>query len=294
MDLPAYHSLLKSSFEAYLAILDSESLKPSGSYLGYEFDFIKGRNWHLLGETMVLDELRELTNVLNHWRHSLLRWDAWNRVISTQDDDAAWELRREFLEALAHECLLRPSSVRDTFTAVATNALHQARLSSEASYKDFLDGDPTHPHEKPRNLTRGKKEERLHTLVNKWPEGVELLTAIRALDGAEYKEATSDYRNLSSHTIGPRLGIGQTRTIKRKVVQSHRMEQGADGFFRETLEPNKLAVQYGFGGTEPLNLEVARVENEKQFNLALACFERYMALLRRAVEAISPTTQPLQ
>lgn len=290
MDLSAYHSLLTVSFEAYLSVLESEDLKPSGAYLGYEFDFIKGRNWHLLGEAMVLDELRELTNVLNHWRHSLLRWDAWNRVISTQDEDTAWELRREFLEALAHECLLRPSSVRDTFSAVATNALHQARLSSENTYKDFLDGDPRQPNEKPRHLTRRKKEERLHALVNKWTEGVELLAAIRALDGTQYKEATSDYRNLSSHTIGPRLGIGQTRAITRKVVPSHRMEQGADGFFHEIIEPNKLAVQYGFGGTEPLNLELARVENEKQFNLALACYERYLALLKTAVSAIALTT----
>ena len=118
-----YRSLLQDTFGNYLKCLDS---LPGETPLAYDFKFLANRQWHLLGEMMVSSNLRELTNLVNRWGHSLLRWDAWNQVLAQHDEETAWLLRYEFLDALAHECLLRPSALRDTFTSVATNALHQA------------------------------------------------------------------------------------------------------------------------------------------------------------------------
>ncbi len=205
-----YRTLLKSSFDAYLELLDQEDFQLGCSCLSYDFDFLRNRAWHLLGREMVECDLRELTNLLNRWLYSLKRWHAWNQIISQHDEDTAWALRSEFLDAFARECLLKPSALRDIFTSVATSALHQARLSSDPAYRDHLKGDPASPIDKPRPLNRPQKEARLRTIANKWSEGEALLEAICRMDSDAYKDATSDYRNLSSHTIGPRFGLGTT------------------------------------------------------------------------------------
>ncbi len=278
-----YRTLLKNSFDAYLEQLDQQS---PHSFLSYDFDFLNNRAWHLFGEQMVACDLRELTNLLNRWLYSLKRWHAWNQIISPHDEDTAWALRSEFLDAFARECLLKPSAMRDIFTSVATGALHQARLSSDPAYRDHLEGDPVSPTDKPRPLNRPQKEARLRTLANKWPEGKALLAAICRMDNEAYKDATSDYRNRSSHTIGPRLGLGTTRTVTRTVVPATRLERGSDGSFHEISIPGKMCVSYGFGGTPPLDLDAVRIENEGQFKLARDCYENYLTVLKIAVTEI--------
>lgn len=223
---------------------------------------------------------------------SLCRWHAWNLVLQNRDEDSAWSLREEFLEALAHECLLRPSSVRDTFTSVATNGLHQVRLSTEQTYRDYLEGEPTTPTEKPKNLRRSQKERRLKHLTEKWPEATAFIECLRELDTTEYKTTTCDYRNLNSHTIGPRLGIGDTRIVTRSVTQATQIESVGNGKFDLVPVPGKMAVSYGLGGTPPLDLENARIENLKQYMLARDCYDRYRHLLEVAVNEIETIRAP--
>ena len=163
--------LLRKAFAAYQTRMDAGGLEPATRYLPYDFDDIKRRQWYLMGEEMVLDELRELTNILNHWQGSLKRWQAWNEVIEAYGQDDAWDLRREFLEPLAHQCLLSPSAARDTLTFVATNSMHQVRLVGGGTYKDFLEGDPIAPRKKPRNLTRAQKEQRLRQILREARQG---------------------------------------------------------------------------------------------------------------------------
>ena len=152
--IPARNNLLRTAFDAYLLQLGGKILEPSERYLPYDFDAIDCYQWNSLGKEMIKDELREITNNLNRWHGSLLRWQAWNNVIQPYDTEEAWELRQEFLETLAHHCLLTPSSIRDTFTFVATNSMHQVRLMSCNKYRDHLEGDPRNSDDKPKHLTR--------------------------------------------------------------------------------------------------------------------------------------------
>ena len=151
------NNLLCTSFDAYLLKLSDGDLEPAENYLPYDFDGSDSRQWRGLGRDMVKDELREITNNLNHWHGLLRRWKVWNTIIQSYGTEEAWELRREFLEALAHHCLLMPSSVRDTFTFVAINSMHQVRLMVSEGYKDYLEGDPKNPGEKPQYPTRLQK-----------------------------------------------------------------------------------------------------------------------------------------
>jgi len=278
-----YSELLRTAFNAYLLRLNSGGLEPSKSYLPYDLDDIEKRQWRLLGKEMVKDELRELTNILNHWHGSLQRWHAWNCIIATYGTDDAWELRREFLEALAHHCLLQPSATRDTFTFVATNSMHQARLASSKSYPDFLEGDPKSPDKRPQHLTRQRKEKRLTDLISDWPESTAFMSSLRNIDDGHYRQETSDYRNRSSHSIAPRLGIGFTRAVVRTVVQATQMTKQTDGTYEPTPISGKMSVNYGFGGTPPLDMEEARTVNLEQYQHARICYLSYRNVLAAAL-----------
>jgi len=235
---------------------------------------------------MVKDELRELTNNLNHWHGSLRRWQAWNTIIQPYDPDDAWELRREFLEALAHHCLLTPSSIRDTLTFVATNSIHQVRLMASKEYRDYLEGDPKNPSEKPKHLTRRQKEKRLADLISIWPDAPEFMASLRKIDDEAYRNLTSDYRNRNTHSIGPRLGIGITSTVVRSVQQATMMSKQPGGKYMPTPIPGKMSVSYGFGGTEPLDMEKARAANLNQYRRARECYTKYRGLLSASLASM--------
>jgi len=66
-----YKALLCRAFSQYQEIMFGDGLTPEGEYLNYDFSFIENRKWHSLGEAMAKCEIRELTNLLNHWQGSL-------------------------------------------------------------------------------------------------------------------------------------------------------------------------------------------------------------------------------
>jgi hypothetical protein len=274
-----YTAFLRRAFSRHLSKLNAGGIEPKLDYLPYDFDEkIAKHKWHLFGGMMVINELREITNIINHWHGLLLRWHAWNKVIAGYNEDEAWELRREFLEPLAHHCLLSPSAARDALTFVATNSLHQLRLAFGDGYMDQLEGDPA-TGKKPRHLTRAGKELRLKKLVSPWSEGGPLVAAIESLDDKAYREATSDYRNRSSHAIGPRLALGHTQTVTRSVVPATQLKQQPDGTYKDEPLPGKMSVCYGVGGTPPLDMEQARKDNLVQYLRARGGYETYRRLL---------------
>lgn len=281
------NNLLRTAFDAYLLNLNGSKLEPVEAYLPYDFDAIDSHQWQFFGDQMVKDELREITNNLNHWHGSLRRWQAWNTIIQPYDTDDAWELRREFLEALAHHCLLTPSSIRDTLTFVATNSIHQVRLMASKGYRDYLEGDPKNPSEKPRHLTRRQKEKRLGDLISISSGAREFMASLRKIDDEAYRNVTSDYRNRNTHSIGPRLGIGITSTIVRSVKQATTMSKQPDGTYMPTPIPGKMSVSYGFGGTEPLDMEKARAANLDQYRRARECYTKYRGLLSASLASMS-------
>jgi hypothetical protein len=307
-----YINLLRTIFDAYLTEVNSYGLEPSGGYLlPYDFEeAIDARHWRYddgpvdingrgIINDMVKSELRELTNYLNQWHQSLQRWHAWNKVLQPYNTDEvkAWHLRREFLEPLVFYCLFQPSSIRDKFTFVVTNAIHQVRLivDKEKGYQDYLEGEPKTPDElkKSKYLTRRKKEKRLSRLISIWPEGTELMALLRTIDDEAYKKETSDYRNLHSHIIGPQLGVGHVRSIVRSVSEHTTMIKQPNGTYVATPS-GKMVPSYGFGyGTPPLDLEEARLANLEQYRRARECYVSYRKLLAVGMEAMPPARQEI-
>jgi len=104
----------------------------------------------------------------------------------------------------------------------------------------------------------------------------------------DYILATCNYRNLTAHSIAPRLGIGHIRTVTRCVQQAQKFEKLDNGSYVLRDVPDKLVVGYGYGGTPPLDLETVRAANLGQYEKALSCYVKYRALLEAAVEEIYP------
>lgn len=283
-------NFLRTAFNSYLEQLES-CLEPTSCYLPYEFDFIHQRSWYIFGREMVNDELREITNSMNQWHRDLRKWHAWNKVIAKYQESDAWNLRTEFLEATIHQCLVTPSAIRDRFTFVATNSLHQVRLSSEKNYKDYLEGDPKSSKQKPTQLRRQQKEKRLTKVSSILPNSKIFLESLQLINDEKYAKETLDFRNRSTHSIPPRLGIGFTRAITRTVKPTTEMKKQSNNTYKEAPRPGEFNVCYGCGGTPPLNLEEVRLSNLQQYHVSRECYQHYITLLRLGVEALPPKEQ---
>lgn len=287
-----YTAFLRKAFSRYLSSLNTGGIEPNLNYLPYDFENeLDKYALGMIGDLMVRDEIREITNILNHWHGHLLRWHAWNKVLPGYSQDEAWDLRREFLEPLSHHCLLSPAAARDTLTFVATNSIHQLRLALERSYKDFLDGDPTKPGRKPTHLTRAKKEKRLEEIVLPWSEGADLISAIRSIDDKTYRDSTWDYRNRSSHAIGPRMALGHTQAVTRLVQQATELKDQGDGTFQKEPILEKMSVSYAIGGTPPLDMEESRKLNLAQYHKARAAYLIYRDLVFKLASGLPKPSQ---
>lgn len=283
---PAEHQqFLRKAFDAFQLVRATPGHLPAGDYLPYDIVDLRALNWRAMGWILVEDDLRELTNNLNAWLSALRRWHAWSEVALNHSEDERWELEHEFIAVIATYCLFQPSAIRDTITFVATQGIHQVLCATDATYEDRLplDGEPW---DKPSYPTRRKKEEQLQTIADRWPKGKQLLAALRQLDDAATRKATSDYRNRASHSIAPRFSRGVTRAVTRTIVQAAHIETDSDGRAERVPIPGKATVSYGFGGTEPLDLGQVRAVNLKQFEIAVACFHHYISLLKTAAGPI--------
>lgn len=275
--------------EAFLDRMEEgKGLKPAAKPLPYDpVPGIATARWPLfVAEEMVNDELRELTNQLNHWLGNLRRWHAWNEVLKIQDTDARWEAECGWVEPLAFYCMFQPSASRDRFIMVATNALHQIRMALDPAIKDELLGDPTTPEEDRFFPSRRDAEMQLKAFAKRWPKGKAFVQALGQLDDRCYRALTGDFRNRASHGIAPRFSVGITSTVTRMRKQAMKLEQQPSGTYKDVTAPGKLSTSYGFGGTPPLSMPDAWKANLAQFEHARRAFNAYIALLAEAVEAM--------
>lgn len=242
---------------------------------------------HVVAVPLVEGELRELTNTLNEWRGALLRWCAWLGVLEGFNAEEAWDLQWKFVESIAFQCLFYPSATRDRFTFVATNALHQVRMSADPAYPDRLASDPKPGKEdKQRFLSREKSEAQLEEITSTLDGGTTFMAALRAIDEDDYLELTRNFRNLASHAIAPRLTIGHTSIVVRRVVPATTLVQQPDGTYKDELVPGKQHVSYGFGGTEPLHMRAVFEANLAEFVKSSRCFNAYVDTFNRALMAL--------
>ena len=269
-------------------IAGGHDLQPTATPLPYDpVSEIKTARWALfISETMIVDELREITNQLNHWLGNMRRWHAWNEILKSQDTAMRWEVEWSWVEPLAFYCMFQPSASRDRFIMVATNALHQIRMVLDTSIKDELLGDRATTEKDGFFPSRREREKQLKGFTKQWQKGEAFVEALGQLDDRDHRALTGDFRNRASHGIAPRFTVGITSTVTRMRRQATKLEQQPNGTYKDVPIPGKLSTSYGFGGTEPLSMQDAWKTNMVQFEQARQTFDAYVALLSEAIATL--------
>jgi hypothetical protein len=253
--------------------------------LSYELcDAIEKVDWHIsFVDHMVSGELRETINLLNAWKRQLSFLDIWSDVLNEYSENEAWALRFHFVEPLVFFCMHQPSSTRDRLGQVASNAVHQANLSSVGGYKDKLEQDKLEPG---RFLGRRKQEAQLRRLAERWKNGIPFIGALANLDSKNHQRNTFDYRNQASHFIAPRLEQGEVQLVTRTIVPRTQMIPQDNGTFPLEEIDEEKAVSYGLGGIRPLTLNEIIGANSRECELATTALTYYSALLREILDAL--------
>lgn len=240
-------------------------------------DEIRQVKWYVMADSMVEDELREATNLMNSWRMKLLQWEGWLDVLDEYGEDEGWQIGSHFVESIAYFCMFQPSAARDRIARIATNSIHQANLSIDKSYVDRLDGDD----QKSRGrFSRVNIEKQLERIGSRWSNASELLPALKRLDADEYRKKTVDWRNRASHFFAPRFEVGHVQMVTRSMVRRSFLVEQPDGTFVVEFDPERTCVSYGFGGIPPLSLRETYSANFEQFELALQVHTIYQKLIQ--------------
>lgn len=290
-----YAELLKSAYEEYLKIYLCDNLKPNLSYLKYEFDFINAENIGIFGNEMIEADLRELTNIINEWNNLLNRWYAWNKVLKPYKEDrlVEWEIENEFLKLIINKCLFAPSRIKDVFINVGIENFHQIRLATDNKYEDKIEKHHYDPRIRlsdnqliRKHPSRKNKEEILED-IQSFCNNSKFINTLKELNNNKYqRQLTQDYRNLSSHSIAPRITAGTVSPVTRTIVKMTRMQKNLDGSFSEVEVKGKTAAAYSYGGIEPLDRNEVFEANVKEFKKARNCYYEFKTLLEVTISKI--------
>lgn len=271
---------------AYVLFLNKLELAPTPEHFPLSYalcEEAKEARWPSMqfANLMVSGDLSETINQINAWRQWLMHLSIWTEVIDQLDENDAWTIQHSYVDPLAHICLTQPSAVRDRFGHVATNSIHQANLNIISGYEDQLAQDARrYP------LSRNRAEEQLEILGKHWPAATAFLDSLQKLDSKEFREATRNYRNLTSHAIAPRFRLGITNFVVRDMTPLMEKLYHPDGGYFLEPHPTKKVVSYGFGGTEALDLAKVYLLSLQEFEKAVEVFAMYSKLLEAVVAAL--------
>jgi hypothetical protein len=290
-----YAELLKTAYEKYLQVYLSEELKLGLSYLRYEFDFIHDKDSGVLGNEMIEADLKEVTNPLNEWCHLLHRWYAWNTVLESYKESGQEELEveSEFLNLIIDKCLFAPSRMKDVFINVGIESFHQIRLATDDKYEDKIEKYKYDARIRELNQEliqnhppRWQKELILKEILS-FCNHVEFFDKLERLNDDPYqKQLTKNYRNLSSHSIAPRIMSGTVSTVTRTIIKTTRIEKNEGGSYSEVEIKNSISVAYSYGGTLPLNRNELFNANIEEFKKARNCYNEFKGLLEITISKI--------
>ena len=275
-----------------------ETPAPSGAerYCSYDYcEVLNGLTFRVPMVGLGLgNDLRELVNCINRWKHSLGQWDVWNGVLEGYNEDDAWDLRSEFVESITYFCMFQPSGMKDRFVRYITTLLHHANMALDVSYLDRLAEDDKvyknleNKKSRPYDVFLPKKEllEQVEKLAQNWSAAAVLLSTLVALDDDGYRDVTADFRNKASHSIAPHFEFGQTNMVTRQVGFADRQVDLGDGQIGFVEDRTRKSVPYGFGGVLPLSLKDTYAENKKQYDIARQAWSACENLLKEVCEKL--------
>lgn len=227
-------------------------------------------------------EIRETINSANSWATQLGQWQVWQRVLASYPEDDQWEIEHHLVFTLASFCMFQPSAFAERLLEVTENVLHQANRSLYPDEKDSLNQDNLKPGQRFTLAMRRKQVDRLGARWTKYRAFRDLWTQ---LDGKGYRRLSKNFRNLSSHSIAPRLGFGETTRAVRSIVPRSDLVRQDDGSYLEVEHPTLKSVQYAMAIVAPLPLDRAYSVNRREYELARSTMIAFADLLDELVRA---------
>jgi len=149
-------------------------------------------------DMQVVQDLQSLINCFNAWVTEMRKWQAWLRILDDYDTAERWDLRIEFVDPIAHRCMLEPSAMRDRFSSALYFLLHHANLSTASGYPDKLETDRSEigalkkGKSKPRYLQRSLLDEEITKLSvsGSWRTAYSVIEKLKLLDDETLRKET--------------------------------------------------------------------------------------------------------
>lgn len=242
MDTP---TLFKSAYEKLWALVAEGCISLPGRFLPYDHP---SKSKDLIYSLQEGEFTRELLNSINQFSARLNQIALWEEVLSNYDEDQTLELRFEFTSLLLYYCLHQPYEFRSRLIFAATQLCYTHGIDRNLLNKSDVSKDD--------DINYAS----LNKVAIHWRAGTFLLTAIRELNGSEFRESTNNYRNRAQHRVPPGIDHGHTNVIERTF-------------------PPGARVAYSFGEAAPLATESLVPLLVGELNLMIGAFEAYRKLV---------------
>ncbi|WP_218239777.1 hypothetical protein [Comamonas fluminis] len=216
--------------------------------------------------SQMFDEFsRELANSLNALTGYTHQLAAWRDLLEPMNQQQKIDVAVEFVTPLATVALNMPYAIKSRFIFAAAHLSHQANKTKQTgTWKDDLPMDGEIWFDSADFY--GKPWKRYNALKRK----------IERIGAKDYTQATNDFRNSYNHRFSPRIVIGVSNFVNRKV------------------DKTTSQVSYGFGYSPALTLSIIVEALEKQCDLMYQAFLAFQELVReQEAEIITKNTEYL-
>jgi hypothetical protein len=199
--------LYQRAFDLYLSLLPEHFAAAVRPFPYDPVETARKAPWSKqLAGMMIAGDIQETLNAIHQWGDQVLSLRAWCAVAASDafDEQDHWTVRAAFIEPVATWCLLQPAATRDRLGNVATNLVHQGRLTLDAGYKDVLVQDNLSGRgQMNRFLNRPAREAQLSRLDDRFSAFPAFIDSLEALDDAPFREATFHANGSPPRWAGP-------------------------------------------------------------------------------------------
>lgn len=193
-----FHDLCINAWSKVSKLSIQTATDPALELLGYDYPQSQNDPIYQLQQE---DFTRELVNHFNQYLYWLTRLQRWQLVLQDYTEDEAQELRYEFTRLPLDYCLHFPYVFKSKLTFYATKLCY---------VKAIADGKMLQRQLKPDDKINSQT---LKAVAHWWDAGSVVFNAISAIDGDQFRQSTSNYRNKAQHRHAQRLDFGFVTNI---------------------------------------------------------------------------------
>lgn len=204
---------------------------------------------------MLSDHSQEISNSINELNRYIVNLKVWDHLIKDLDNEFKHEVIIEMVDPFATLSINLVYVIRSRFIYSIAHLCHQANMVKfRKAWKDDLhDDDKIY-------------FQQADLVCSTWKAYKKFKLALEKVGNNKFTESTKDFRHKYNHRYSPRIELGGTEFVKRKVGNGR--------------------VSYGIGYTEPLTLSLLVPLLSEQYRLFLKVLEYYKELIFSHIELL--------